>query len=560
MKRWMVISILGLCACEAQIEVPPGGIGNPGAGGGGGGSSLIDIDPCTPTVVVGTAPMRRLSHDELRYSLEDLFAQPALTPVVETQVSSLLADPTSLGFKNSAEFNTVQSVLAQQYMDAAEQYATTATSAANLTALLPCNPAGNEAACAAQFIQTFGARFYRRALDSDETAAYQKVYDSARAQGYDFTTGIQWLVFTFVQAPGFLYRVEVDQPGQPAVRPLTGPELATRLSYLIWQSVPDATLLTAVGQGKLATKADLELQARRMLADPRAQRSFDFFQQWLGLDKLASLKRDPVAFPNLDPNLADLLQQEAQAYVKGVVFDGDHTLKTLLTGQFTYANGALATHYGLPGVTGSTFQKVSWPNRRGGLLMLGGVLAVRDRETRTSIVRRGLTVRTAVMCQPVGAPPANVPSLGPIDQSQSQADRLAQHRTNAACASCHVRLDPLGSAFENIDAVGRDRTVDEGGHPAVSAGELHGTGDPAIDGTVKDGFELVTRLAQSKVVGDCFTTQFFRFSAGREEQPEDACSSYRLRQRFNITGGNIQELIIGLTQTDDFTMRRVALP
>lgn len=552
-----MVGMVAVCACQGQI-LPPGEVPPTGGGSGGSGGGAVTVDPCTPTVVVGTAPMRRLSHEELRYSLQDLFAPPALKPIVDTQVNGLLPDPTSLGFKNSAQFNTVQSVLAQQYMDAAEKYATAA--AANLGTLLPCNPAGNEAACAAQFIQTFGARFYRRALDADETAAYQKVYAAARTQGYDFATGIEWLVFTFVQSPGFLYRVELDQPGQPPVRPLTGLELATRLSYLIWQSVPDAALLDAVATGKLVTKADLEVQARRMLADPKALRTYTFFQQWLRLDQLPALKRDPVAYPNLDPNLADLFQREAQAFVKGVVFDGDHTLKTLLGAKYTYANAALATHYGLSGVTGTTFQKVDWTGRRGGLLMLGGVFATADLETRTSIVRRGLMLRTAVMCQPIGAPPANVPALGPIDQTQSQADRLAQHRTNPSCAACHVKMDPLGSAFENIDAVGRSRTKDEAGHSVVTTGELKGTVEPALEGTVTDGFDLVGRLAQSKTASDCFTTQLFRFSSGRQEQPEDACSTFRLRQRFTASGGDIQELIVGLTQTDDFTMRRVALP
>ncbi len=551
MKRWVWISLLGLCACDGQITVPINGVG---AGGGDG----LDRDPCTNAVVVGPAPMRRLSHEELRYSLDDLFNQPTMNPLVDTQVNGFLADPTSLGFKNSAEFNTVQSVLAQQYMDAAEQFATSAVK--QLSTLLPCNPTGNEAACAAQFIQSFGAKFYRRALDPDETAAYQKVYDSARTQGNDFPTAISWLVFTFVQSPGFLYRVELDTVGQPPVRPLKPLELATRLSYLIWQSVPDVALLQAVADGKLSTHADLELQARRMLADAKAQRTYTFFQQWLGLDGLPALKRDTALYPNLDPNLAELFQREAQAYVKGVVFDGDHTLRTLLEAQYTYANGALATHYGLTGVTGTAFQKVSWPGRRGGLLMLGGVFAVRDRESRSSIVRRGLTLRTAVMCQPVGAPPGNVPALGPIDQTQSQAARLAQHRTNPSCASCHVKLDPLGSPFENIDAVGRNRTVDEGGHTVSTQGELRGTSEPELEGTLSDGYELVTRLGKSKTVSNCFATQMFRFTSGRQEQPEDACSNFRLRQRFNTSGGNILELIVGLTQTDDFTMRRVSLP
>ena len=249
----LAIPLAALSACEGK------------AGELGPDARSDELSPCTSTVTVGTAPMRRLSHNEYRYSLTDVFAQPTLAAQVVAQVEAFLADTQSLGFRNGAAFLDVKPVLAQQYMDAAEALATAATS--DLSKLLPCTSSGDGSACATDFITAFGKALYRRPLTQTEVAGYQKVYADARAQGYDFGTGIQWVVFTFLQSPGFLYRVELDTTGDAPVRPVTPLELASRLSFLLWQSGPDAALLEAAVGGKLETKTDVEREARRLLAD-----------------------------------------------------------------------------------------------------------------------------------------------------------------------------------------------------------------------------------------------------------------------------------------------------
>jgi hypothetical protein len=532
------------------------------SGAGGGGADMMTTDPmdpnpCTNTVTIGSSPIRRLSHLEYGYSLTDIFNDATMTPVIATQQATLVPDPVSLGFKNSATFLTVTDVLAQNYMDAAEQASITAV--ANLTKLLPCDPANGEQACADQFITTFGKKMYRRALTTEEVTAYQTVYSNARGAGYDFSTGIQWLVFTFLQAPGFLYRAELDTAGDPAVRPLSQQELAVRLSYLLWESVPDDTLYAAVDANQLSTKDQIKAQAQRMIADPKSARLFDYYSQWLSLDKLQTYSRDATIYPNLDPNLPTLLTQEVQQFVQGTVFDGDGKLSSLLAAPYTYVNAPLATHYGFAPVTGSQWQKAQWTTRRGGLFMLGGTLGVRDKSTRTSIVRRGAMVRTQVMCQVVPAPPPNVPPLGAIDANQTQADILAQHRQNSACSGCHNLLDPLGVTFEKIDAVGRDRTQDEKGNTLTTAGAVTNL-SPTLDGPVADSMDLFGKFIQSDTVSNCFTTQFYRFTAGRQEETGDACSTWMLRQRFRSSGGDIKDLLVGVTQTDDFSNKSVSLP
>ncbi len=560
--RPVLLAVVCLMGCEASILPPgmspfgPNPIGGSGGGvAGTGGGAAVDVNPCdVPTLSVGTAPMRRLSHEEYKNTLGDI--QPAWATLAATRANAFTQDSESLGFKNGAQFLDVKPVLAAEYMDAAEAIAAQAVSGANLTALLPCNPTGNEAACANQLILSLGRRLYRHTLSTEEAARYLTVYNSARSQGFDFRTGIEWVVFAFLNSPGFLYRIELDPPGSSGVRALTGTELASRLSYLLWQSAPDETLLTAAENGELQTRPQLLAQAERMVADPKARRMVGFFDQWLKWEKLDTLSRDATTFPGLPAGLGPLLRTEARTFAERTVFDDDGRLGTLLTGKHTYVNQTLAQHYGLSGVTGSAFQRVSLTGR-GGLLMLGGTLATSDLHNRTSIVHRGVTMRTLVMCQVVAAPPPDIPALGPISPSLTQAQRLAEHRTNPGCAGCHNSIDPLGTPFEGFDAVGRARTMDEAGNLVDTKGELTKSKDTELNGPVNDANELVAKFAQSDEVRDCFATHLYRFSMGRKEEAADACSTYTMKRRFADSGGDVKQLLLSLTQLDDFDHRQV---
>lgn len=556
--RPFVLAVVCLTGCEATIlkpgEVIGGNTGGNGGSGAGAGGGSVEVNPCSSEVSVGLAPMRRLSHEEYRYSISDL--QPTWSATVATQAGTLTPDSESLGFRNSSLFLDVKPVLAQQYMDAAEQVAALAVT--NLTALLPCSPtpAANEAACAEQFVRTFGRKLYRHPLSTEEVERYKTVYAAARTGGYDFKTGIEWVVFSFLQSPGFLYRVELDAAGTSGVRAVTPIELASRLSYLIWQSGPDETLLAAAEAGQLTTRADLDVQARRMLDDPKARRLVGFFEQWLKWEKLDGLSRDATKFPGLPASLGPMMHNEVRLFTENAVFEGDHTLKTLLTGNFSYVNQALAQHYGIAGVTGTAFQRVTTTGR-GGLMLLGGNMALHDLNSRTSIVHRGVAVRTSVMCQVVPAAPPDIPALGPIDATLSQAQRLEMHRANPTCAGCHDLIDPLGVTFEGFDAVGRARTEDEAGHAIDTRGALTRSKDLELNGPVADANELMGRFGQSDEVRDCFATQVYRFSAGRKEETADACSTYTMKKRFEASGGDIKDLILTLTQLDDFDHRQV---
>lgn len=506
------------------------------------------VTACTDTPTPGTAPLRRLSHEEYRNVITDLFGDETLSRNIS---KDFINDPMSLGFTNSARFLDVKLVMAQAYMKAAETLATRSVSSANLPSIAPCHATGDEA-CARTVIDNVVRKLYRRALTTEEVNKYLAIYRQGRTST-NFATGVEWMLLAAFQSPNFLYRPEVE--GVMDARAVAPYELANRLSFFLWRSMPDEALLTAAETGKLVTKADVERETRRMLTDPKAERVFEFFEQWLDIDELPSMVRNTSAFPGLSPTLANELREEARQYVKHTVLEDGVSLQEFLTAQYTWVNGPLATHYGLSGVTGSAFQKVSWTSgKRGGLFMLSGALVSHDKQTRTSIVNRGLRVRTLLLCQTVPSPPDDVPlSLGPIDATASQGDRLAAHRTNATCAGCHSLLDPLGEPFETIDAVGRERLVDEGGHTIKTEGSIVNT--TTVNGKVADGMALMNTLSAAPEVQECFVRQLFRFGNGRIEEDADLCSRQRALESFTNSDFNVKELFVAMTQTDDFLFK-----
>ncbi|HMI89777.1 MAG TPA: DUF1592 domain-containing protein [Polyangiales bacterium] len=508
-------------------------------------------DPACAERSPGESPIRRLSNAEYRNTIADLLDDEALADQV---TGSFVSETESLGFRNSAKFLQVNTVTAQHYMDAAEEIAKQVR--AKPASVLPCAPpaANAESSCAAQFIRDFGRKAYRRPLTDDEVASYQAIYDKARAD-YGFAAGIEWLAFALLQSPHFLNRVEFGAApanGGAYARP-SSYEMASRLSFLLWQSMPDEELFAAAEQDALVSDADVAAQARRMLADPKAKRVYQFFEQWLDVDELPAMERDLELYPDYDAALPELLAQETRAFVDHVLWEGDGELGTLLTAPYSFANATLAEHYGLSGVSGDDFVQVDTPGRAG-VLTLGGVVSVHDKPTRSSIVLRGLRVRTELLCQVVGAPPADiVVDLPEIAPGMPQSKRLEMHRAEPLCAGCHNLMDPLGVPFESFDATGRLRTEDEQGNPVQTAGAISYT--PSSDAKVADAIELSARLAESDEVRACFATQAFRFFYGREEGDADSCSIKQLVSAFEQSNYSIQELLVALTQTDAFLYR-----
>ncbi|MET0793469.1 MAG: DUF1592 domain-containing protein [Polyangiaceae bacterium] len=501
------------------------------------------------TPAPGRAPLRRLSNAEYRNTMTDLLGDSAATKsLIASATNNFPSETESLGFRNNADYLGVSTLIAQGYVDAAEQFLDAIAGNGNL---LSCTPsAGAEMDCARTFIARFGALAFRRPLSSDESSQYEAIFQKSLT-AYDFESAVRATAFAFLQSPKFLYRVEFGGTPSPAAGKPSGYEMANRLSYLFWQSMPDQSLFDAAAADQLSTPAELEAQARRMLKDPKASRLLEYFDEWLGTDALPStFTRDATLYPNLDPNLVSLLQQETRSFVSDVLSRPDGNLNELFTAQYTYANSALATHYGLTGVTGTDFVKVPAPGRAG--VLTQGMLLARDKPTRTSIVRRGLKIRLDVLCELVPAPPPNVNlTLDTANTANlTQRARLEQHRTSPSCAACHNLMDPMGVVFEGFDAVGRPRTADEQGAAVDTSSTIAFTQD--ANGPANNPAQLGQLLAQSEEVKSCYVTKSFRFFYGRDTDPADACSIAQLAKSFQGKAYSLSELLVALTQTDAF--------
>lgn len=562
------VSALGVCAallgaagCDMNLGKINGDAPSAGAGAGAAGQSGTP-DPNqgkTPEEVLasplcqapspGRAPLRRLSNAEYRNTMTDLLGDSSATQTLITNAThNFPSESEALGFRNNADYLSVSTLTAQAYVDAGEQFLDAIV--AN-KALLSCTPtAGAEMDCARTFITQFGQRAFRRPLSAEELTQYSALFQKSLT-AFDFTSAVRATAFAFLQSPKFLYRAEFGAAPSGTVTRPSSYEMANRLSYLFWQSMPDQALFDAAAGDQLATPAALEAQARRMLKDPKASRLLEYFEQWLGTDTLTTaFTRDATLYPNLTPGLPSLFQRETRAFVNDVLSRPEGNLTELLTAQYTFANGALAQHYGLSGPTGDAFVRVDAPGRAG--VLTQGMLLARDKATRTSIVRRGLKIRLDLLCELVPAPPPNVNlTLDEANtQNLTQRQRLEQHRTSAACSGCHNLMDPVGVVFESFDAVGRQRTTDEHG----AAVDTHSVIDHTLDanGTADSAAGLGQLLANSEEVRSCYVTKSFRFFYGRDVAAPDACSIAQLAKSFKGKAYSLSEMLVALTQTDAF--------
>ena len=494
-----------------------------------------NVDACAEPLLP-QAPIRRLTNLEYRNSIADILGRPALANQV---TAAFISETESLGFRNSAQFLRVTPLIARQYMDAAEELAAAIRSDEGV---LGCQP--STSGCATQVIINLGRRLYRRPLSSLEVSRYQMLF-SQNVATLSAEARIEAVLSAMFQSPHFLHRIESVGSQRP-----TSLEMATRLSFLFWRSAPDNTLLDLAMANGLETREQVAAIAQTMLDDERAKRGFSFFEEWLDIDRMSDFVRSANVFSELSETLPESLRQQAEQFVHNEIFDGDGSFATLFTSRRGYYNGELQSLHNLE-ANGAIFSAQT-TDENAGILTLGGFVTAHDKPSRTSIVERGLAIRTNILCQNVGAPPDDVPLTFPeLDGTLSQKERLEQHRTNPKCAGCHDLTDPLGVIFENFDALGRHRTEDRFGQPIDATSEVAYTQD--ADGPITGGVpELAARFSESDHVRACFTTQLFRYAFGRDAFLEDACTMQTLQQKFAESGYNVRSLMLALTQTDAF--------
>jgi hypothetical protein len=547
-------ALVGVASCVGTIG--DGGSGNSATLGSGGVGADAAVDGAAQQCGApspGAAPLRRLTQSEYNGTVRDLLGD-------QTGVANTFPPDQKIGdFTNTAVALTVPPLLAQAYQSAAEQLAGTAVK--NLTTFVGCDPATTgEDACAQQFITTFGKRAYRRPLGSDEQTALFAVYQANRS-GADFTNGIQAVVEAMLQSAAFLYRVEFGDPKQMtgSVLPLTPYEMASRLSYFMWGSMPDAALFAAADAGQLATKEQIAAQARRMIQDAKSHPAVEqFYTEWLTLNQVTGIAKDPTTYPEFTPTLQSSMLKETLAFIDWVMWQSDARMKTMLTSPVSFLNAELAAVYGVSGVTGTALQQVNLdPTQRSGLLTQLALMTVLGKADRSSPVLRGKFVRERLLCQPISPPPANIVITPPtITPGVSTRQMFSMHDKVEPCHSCHTLMDPIGFGLENYDGVGKWRTVDQG-QPVDPSGTMSASD---VDGPFNGAVALASKLAQSREVSDCVVTEWFRYSLGRGETADDACTMANLKQAFATANFNIQELLVALTQSDAFRFRQQVTP
>ena len=423
--------------------------------------------------------------------------------------------------------------------------------------IFTCRPADrqNEEPCATQILSAIARRAYRRPVTDEDLDTLLGVFRTGRAEGQSFELGIRWALERILIDPDFLYRMVPDpvdlEPGTPYR--LTDLQLASRVSFFLWNSLPDDALLDLAEAGRLHDPAVLEAQVRRMLADPRASTlATNFAGQWLHLRNVRAVAPDVNAFPEFDDNLRAAFQRETELLFEHHMRENRRVVE-LLTSETTFLNERLARHYDVPGVFGSRFRPVAMNEARRGLLGHGSILTVTSYATRTSPVLRGKWLLENILGAPPPLPPPNVPDLeetGDAETPRSMRERMEQHRANPVCASCHTRMDPLGFALENFDAIGKWRTA-EAGAPIDASGTLP-------DGASFDGpAELRATLAGREA--EFVTTvlsKLLTYGLGRGVEYYDMPAIRAILREAAPGGYRWSSIILGIVKSTPFQMRR----
>ncbi len=500
------------------------------------------------------ATLRRLTRFEYNNTVRDLLGDD--TRPANVFPSEELAN----GFGNDANAQPVSSFLAEKYNTVAEDVALRATETPEkLGVLATCaaeitetTDAGTEAGCAEELLETLATRAYRRPLEAGELEALLELREAMRAEGADFPTSIAAVIEAMLQSPDFLYRVERGVVGEDGRRRPTGHEMATRLSYLLWGTMPDEELLAAAEAGELSTAEGVHAHAERMLADERSRPVVRFFfANLLPISGLADLERDPALFPTFSGEIGSLMREETETFLEHEIFEGSGTWPGILSAPYTFMNQPLAEFYGVPGVVGEEFRKVDLDtSKRLGLLTQAGVVSGTIHSNSTNPVVRGAFIVRNLMCTNIPLPPSELadqvkppdPSSGPTAR-----DRYSMHSEDPVCAGCHKMMDPVGLAFENFDPVGLWRDT-ENGVTIDASGSL-----PAIEGSTAAGpVELVQLIATAKETQACFVERWSDFAYGRTRAAEDECTQLHLEEEFTAAGYDVRQLLLSLTQTDDF--------
>ncbi|MEM9190837.1 MAG: DUF1588 domain-containing protein [Myxococcota bacterium] len=555
MRRTLIAGLVFLVACVGDVSEPStGSVASPPPpppGGAQGARPLIEAPASCETPRVAPTRLGRITRSQYQRSVELILG------VAPPRATDLPPDELVGPFFGNL-VSPVSDLNVEQYSTVAEDVADRALTE-RAGALLPCDPTSIDDACLQTFVQEMGRRVYRRPLTASETASYGNLVEQVRGldQGPRFVA--QVLLQAMLQSPNFLYRVEMPASTDGAIVEVDPYMLASRLSFFLWDSAPDDPLLDAaergLGQDELVAEVD------RLMAHANFSSMLESFHtQWLGLAELDTLEKDTTLFPQWNDGLREAMRFETLHFIDHVIREGDGSLDTLLTANFSFLTPELGEVYGVTLPSGHDVSEPVTldPSQRAGLLTHASTLATHAHPDQTSPVHRGVGIRENFLCHLLPPPPPSVNDQAPeIDPNATTRERFAQHNEDPACAACHQLMDPIGLGFENYDALGAYRE-DENGLEIDASGELVHTVD--IDGPFTNGMDLVQSLAGSEQVHQCVTLQWFRYALGRPESELDDCSVWSVYRSFDDSSRDVRELIRSITISDAFRYQATVAP
>jgi len=532
----LLVALAATAACVGEIGDPADG----------GPASVADV-PSAPT-------LHRLTAIQLENSYRDLLGATLDVP------ADLPADDTLYGFTSiAAASSTISSVDAEKYEKAA--YAVLDQVWADdawRVALVGCDSTSTSEGCVRAFLITFTERAWRRPVTTKEIDALADLGGEIAADLGD-ETALELVLASVLQSPSFVFRVEVGEPmplRRDGLRRYTSYEMASRISFLITDAPPDEELLEAARNGDLLDVDLLDAQARRLVDDPRARPTLvRFFRDFMQIGTLDHLDKSPEQFPAFSPTLGVSMRTEIERMFESVVFDEERDFRTLFTTRETFVDEELARVYGIEGVTGPEWVPVTLPDdgKRGGLLTTAGFLAMNAQKTRTSPTHRGRFIRVNLLCDDIPPPPAGVNTTLPDPAPGSETtlrERLEQHRKDPTCANCHDKMDPLGFAFEEFDAIGAYRTEEDNGLAIDSSTDLDGT-------PVANGVEMGKLVAKLPAVGACVARRFYEHAGGHLARSGEEVAVATLVDAFAASDYDFKTLVVSMVKNDGF---RYAMP
>jgi hypothetical protein len=510
------------------------------------------------------AQLRRLTHSQYNHTVRDLLGDqtgPAMQFPPEDFVN---------GFLDQSRGQSLSPLLEEAYSNAAEKLARSAFRGGDTHGLVSCKPSPE---CGKRFVREFGRKAFRRPLEPAE----QRRYESLLAKEPDLLKGAQLVVEAMLQSPNFLFWISTTSDPK-----LKAWATASRLSYSVWDTMPDAELFAAAERGELANRAGVEKQVRRMLSDPRAHESLDeFVSQWLRFDRLTAASKDRRKFPYFTRETANAMITEARTFVSDLVWN-DGNFMDLFTADYGYVSPELARIYDVP-APARDFERVAFPvnSERAGILGQGLFLALTAKPEDSSPTARGLFVREQFLCQHVPDPPPGVnTNLPPVTEAKPQTnrDRMSEHTTNASCATCHKLMDAVGFGLEKFDAVGarREQMVlefrkksyedddEDGKHPVEKRIiTLPLNTNAYVAGIPNSEFsspqQLGAVLAKSSQCQECVVKQYFRFQAGRSDTAADRPLIRSVTDEFRDSGFRFKEVILSLVLFREFPQEKQRL-